>query len=68
MTTTNEMLDWAADQGLAEQERNGKGPPRSSLLTSPTRKWPTPMAAEAFYGLAGDVVWTIEPLSLRDSG
>lgn len=61
MTTTSDMLDWAVDQGLTEEELNRTGPARVSSPTSATSKWPAPMAAEAFHGLAGDVVRTIEP-------
>ncbi len=44
-----------------------KSPPFSafSAYSSP---WPQPLAEEAFYGLTGDIVRTIEPHTEADPG
>jgi hypothetical protein len=43
---------------------NGKAPKARPIAVGP--QWPKAMEPEAFHGLAGDIVWTIEPHSEAD--
>src|ERR1035437_6687427 len=43
---------------------NGKAPEARPIAVGP--QWPKAMEPEAFHGLAGDIVWTIEPHSEAD--
>ncbi len=54
----------AERNGPADAERNGA--PAVPELTPDAPPWPDPPAAEAFHGLAGRVVRTIEPASEAD--
>lgn len=51
--------------GRKEQDQ-GQDPQQASIVETPALSWPEPLAEEAFYGLAGDIVKTIEPHTEAD--
>jgi hypothetical protein len=64
-STHDKPRDHEIDHPDADVSRNGKADPitKGSILV-PT--WPTPLASEAYYGLAGEIVRAIEPESEAD--
>jgi hypothetical protein len=51
------------DRGAAAPEGSSERAPAGITVT----QWPNPMEPEAFYGLAGDIVHTVEPHSEADA-
>jgi hypothetical protein len=62
------LLDRIAREHVAQLESNGATARRNVHGSGvvPAEAWPTPPADEAYHGLAGDVVRTIEPYSEAD--
>jgi len=57
----------AVDRAAQAVPSTGKGKPvTASNATAKSPEWPKPLAVEAFHGLAGDMVRTIEPHSEAD--
>lgn len=61
MIATPEELVAAARRNLKQQ-----GPLMPSEPPASANQWPSPLSADAFYGLAGEIVRTIEPHSEAD--
>jgi hypothetical protein len=56
----------AGERARSRSNGHAEGEPEAGPGTAPQQPWPAPLAPEAFHGLAGEIVRTIEPHTESD--